>query len=79
MRLALLALYAFCELLESVSCAFSMGAESPNPTLTAKHFRINHLTWFCDSFFRAVTSFPERNILKMKSDASVGGLSTLTP
>jgi hypothetical protein len=35
MKLAFLAFYAFCELLESISCLFSIGALSPNPTLTA--------------------------------------------
>jgi hypothetical protein len=36
MRLAFLAFYAFCELLESISCVFSMGPLGSNPTLTAK-------------------------------------------
>ena len=35
MRLAFLAFYAFCELLESISCVFSMGPLGSNPTLTA--------------------------------------------
>jgi hypothetical protein len=45
MRLAVLALCAFCELFDSISYVSSMELESPNPTLTASltawPFKIN--------------------------------------
>ena len=50
MRLAFPAFYAFCELLESISCVFSMGPLGSNPTLTAILLQINGLQQFCRRF-----------------------------
>jgi hypothetical protein len=47
MRLAFLAFYAFCELVESITCVFSMGPLGPNPTLTVIYLKINNLTVIC--------------------------------
>ena len=49
MRLVFLAFYAFWELLESISCVFSMGPLGSNPTLTAKSFVINYFRTCCAS------------------------------
>jgi hypothetical protein len=48
MRLALLAVCAFSELVESITCVFSMGPLRPNPTLTAisKSLSINSFSIF---------------------------------
>ena len=47
MRLVFLALYAFSEFSESITCVFSMGIWSSNPTLTAIPSKISGVVLFC--------------------------------